>query len=143
MSDSIQHRCPNCGGALTVVDNDSMKCKYCGSSFENRSMERHIKGLQEILDQAKIDYINNQRRNLYDAVHAKYISMSEVRQYATEIKKHLPDDFQANFYLQAISGDVKEINRAIRRIDVDEHYDSLAAIIHFLIASLQIEYLLE
>lgn len=143
MSDSIQHRCPNCGGALTVVDNDSMKCKYCGSSFENRSMERHIKGLQEILDQAKIDYINNQRRNLYDAVHAKYISMSEVRQYATEIKKHLPDDFQANFYLQVISGDVKEINRAIRRIDVDEHYDSLAAIIHFLIASLQIEYLLE
>ena len=143
MSEITQHHCLNCGGTLTDVGGDTLKCKYCGSTFENRSLERKLQSMQELLDQAKLEYVNNQRRNLYDAVHAKYVSMSEVRQYATEIKKHLPDDFQANFYLQTLSGDAKEINRIIRRIDVDANYDSLPAVIHFLIASLQIEYLLE
>ena len=143
MSEITQHHCLNCGGTLTDVGGDTLKCKYCGSTFENRSLERKLQSMQELLDQAKLEYVNNQRRNLYDAVHAKYVSMAEVRQYATEIKKHLPDDFQANFYLQTLSGDAKEINRIIRRIDVDANYDSLPAVIHFLIASLQIEYLLE
>lgn len=143
MSEITQHHCLNCGGTLTDVGGDTLKCKYCGSTFENRSLERKLQSMQELLDQAKWEYVNNQRRNLYDAVHAKYVSMSEVRQYATEIKKYLPNDFQANFYLQAISGDAKEINDAIRAIDEDTNYDSLPAVIHFLIASLQVEYLLE
>ena len=143
MSEAVQHRCPNCGGALAELSEERLKCKYCGSTFENQSFKRHTESLKALLDMAKLEYVNNQRRNLYDAVHAKYISAAEVRQYAIEIKKHLPDDFQANFYLRVLSGDVKEINRAIRKIDTDEHYDSLPAVIHFLIASLQIEYLLE
>ena len=143
MNETVQHHCPNCGGALTGADAEWLKCKYCGSIFENQSFQRRAQSMRELLDQAKLEYINNQRRNLYDAVHAKYISTTEVRQYATEIKKHLPDDFQANFYLQALSGNTKEINRAIRRIDADANYDSLPAVIHFLIASLQVEYLLE
>ncbi|MBR2335545.1 MAG: leucine-rich repeat protein [Clostridia bacterium] len=143
MIDEVQHFCPNCGGALSGVESEWLNCRYCGSKFENLAFQRHVKNMQEVLDQAKLEIIKNQRRNLYDAVHAKYISTAEVRQYATEIKKYLPDDFQANFYLKAISGDAKEINNAIRHIDVDANYDSLPPVIHFLIASLQVEYLLE
>ena len=141
MIDAVQHFCPNCGGPLTGLDSEWLDCKYCGSKFENLAFQRHVKNMQDVLDQAKFEIINNQRRNLYDAVHAKYISTAEIRQYATEIKKYLPDDFQANFYLKAISGDAKEINKAIREIDADENYDSLSPIIHFLTSSLQIEYL--
>ena len=143
MSEAVQRHCPNCGGALTEISEERLQCKYCGSIFENQSFKRRAESLKALLDEAKLEYVNNQRRNLYDAVHAKFISSTEVRQYATEIKKHLPDDFQANFYLQALSGDAKEINRIIRRIDVDADYDSLPAVIRFLIASLQVEYLLE
>ena len=143
MSEAVQHRCPNCGGSIADISEERLKCKYCGSTFENQSFKRHTESLKTLLDMAKLEYVNNQRRNLYDAVHAKYISAAEVRQYAIEIKKLLPDDFQANFYLLALSSDVKEINRAIRRIQVDDNYDSLPAVIHFLIASLQVEYLLE
>ena len=143
MSDMTQQCCLNCGGPLSDIGGNRLKCKYCGSSFEDHSLQKQLQSMRELLDQTKLEYVNNQRRNLYDAVHARYISAAEVRRYATEIKKHLPDDFQANFYLQALSGDTKEISRLIRGIDADANYDSLPAVIRFLIASLQTEYLLE
>jgi len=143
MSNKAQQFCLNCGGVLTGIDSEWLTCEYCDSKFENQSFQRRLQNMQELLNEINLEYVNNQRRNLYDAIHAKYISTTEVRQYATEIKKHLPNDFQANFYLQATSEDVKEINAAIRGINVDANYDSLPPIIHFLISSLQTEYLLE
>ena len=143
MTELTQHRCPNCGGTLNLPDDRSMKCLYCGSTFESRLLEQRTATLEAFLDQTKIEYVNNQRRNLYDAVCAKYVSKTEVRQYATEIKKLLPDDFQANFYLNAISCDIKEMNRIIREIDTEENYELLVPILRFLITSLESEFLLE
>ena len=139
----IRQSCPNCGGELSVVSEELLRCPYCESDFENHSFRRKFDILQEFLDQAKIEAVNNQRRNLYDAIQAKYISKNDVRLYATEIKKYLPDDFQANFYLEALSGDVKKINELIRGIDVEENYEFLQPIVRFLTASLQSEFLLE
>ena len=139
----ISQSCPNCGGDLKAVSDELLHCPYCESDFENHSSRRRSDILQKFLDQTKIEYVNNQRRNLYDAVCAKYISKNEVQQYATEIKKLLPDDFQANFYLEALSGDSKKINALIREIDVEENYELLQPVIYFLVASLQGEFLLE
>ena len=139
----IRQSCPNCGGELSVVSEELLRCPYCESDFENHSFRRKFDILQEFLDQTKIEAVNNQRRNLYDAIQAKYISKNDVRLYATEIKKYLPDDFQANFYLEALSGDVKKINELIRGIDVEENYEFLQPIVRFLTASLQSEFLLE
>ncbi len=138
-----QYRCPNCGGELTRISEDRLQCPWCDSIFEEYAFQKKILTLTEFLDQSKRDYVHNQRRNLYEAVYARYISKNNVSQYATEIKKLLPDDFQANFYLEALSGDVKKINQLIREIDAEENYELLAPIVHFLIASLESEYLLE
>ncbi len=143
MTELIQYDCPNCGGFLEAVDADTLQCPYCESVFETPSVQQKTESLQASFDQERINYVNNQRRNLYDAVCAKHISKTEVQRYATEIKKLLPDDFQANFYLDVISGDAKKINRLIRKINTDENYELLPPIIHFLIASLETEYLLE
>ena len=143
MSDFIERSCPNCGGELKQSDTGSWSCKYCRCEFEDYSIRRKIQTMQEFLDQTKMDFVNNQRRNLYDAVCAKYISENDVRQYATEIKKYLPDDFQANFYLDVLSDDVKAVAKRIRDIDAKEHYDLLLPIVRFLIASVEAEYLLE
>ncbi|MBQ2988280.1 MAG: leucine-rich repeat protein [Clostridia bacterium] len=143
MTESIQYSCPNCGGILESIGRHLLRCPYCGSDFERPSVEKKTESLQALFDREKIKYVNNQRRNLYDAVCAPHISKIEVERYATEIKKLLPDDFQANFYLDAISGNIGRINQIIRGIDVNENYDLLPPIISFLIASLEIEYLLE
>lgn len=143
MTQLSQSRCPNCGGELYAISEEQLQCLYCASKFENNAFQKKIATLQEFLDQTKIETVNNQRRNLYDAVRAKYISKNEVHQYATEIKKLLPDDFQANFYLEALSGDVKRINELIREINVEENYELLQPIVYFLVASLESEFLLE
>jgi hypothetical protein len=138
-----QFICRNCGGELRVVNEETLECLHCGTIISNHAFRQKLKTMQDFLDQTKIDYVNTQRRNLYNAVTAKYISKNDVHQYATEIKKYLSDDFQANFYLNALSGDVKKINALIREIDVDENYELLAPVIQFLIASLEGEFLLE
>ena len=139
----ISQSCPNCGGDLKAVSGELLHCPYCESDFESRSFRRRFDKLHKGLDQTKIEYVNTKRRNLYDAVSAKYISKNEVCQYATEIKKLLPNDFQANFYLEAISGDSQKINSLIRKINVKENYELLQPVIYFLVASLQGEFLLE
>ena len=143
MTQFSQSRCPNCGGDLRVISDETLQCLYCSSHFDNHAFRRKFDTLQEFLDQTKIEAVNNQRRNLYDAIREKYISQNAVYQYATEIKKLLPDDFQANFYLKALSGDAKRINELIREIDVEENYELLSPVIYFLITSLQSEFLLE
>ena len=143
MAEISQNKCPNCGGDLTAVNEYSLKCPYCGDVFDTRTVQKQAESLQAFLDQAKIDCVNNLRRNLYDAIRAKYVSSNEVRQYATDIKKLVPDDFQANFYLEALSDDVKRINELIRGIDAQEHYEFLAPVVYFLIGRLEGEFILE
>lgn len=99
--------------------------------------------MRELFDEAKQELINNLRRNLYDAVNAEYISSTDVKNACTDIKKYLPDDFQANFYEVAVSNNVKRITQYIRKIDVEENYDEIECAVRFLIKSLQVEYLLE
>ena len=140
MTQPSQSRCPNCGGELYAISEEQLQCLYCTSKFENNAFQKRIATLQEFLDQTKIETVNNQRRNLYGAVHAQYINDDDVRLYATEIKKLLPDDFQANFYLDALSGDPKKTARLIREINAAEHYELLPPVIHFLIVSLESEY---
>ena len=63
-----QPHCMNCGGDVRTVDEHTLKCNYCGSVFENHSFQKKSVSLQEFLDRAKLEYVKNQRRNLYDAV---------------------------------------------------------------------------
>ena len=138
-----QYYCQTCGGILKSIGENSLKCTFCGNIYEKDSFQEKARTLRDILDQSKIEHVSNQRRNLYNAICAKYISKAEVQRYATEIKMYLPNDFQANFYLDAISGDAKKINELIRGIDTDECYELLSPIIRFLTASLESEFVLE
>ena len=82
MSENARHFCLNCGGELTGTTDEWLTCKYCGSRFENRSFLRRTQYLKELLNEISVEYVNNQRRNLFDAVNAKHISTTEIRQYA-------------------------------------------------------------
>lgn len=141
--DFTEHRCRNCGGQLAQQEDKRWRCPYCASVFEDASTEKHTEDMGKLFDQAKQETISNLRRNLYDATHAEYISSADVHAACAAIKQYLPDDFQANFYEIAVGNNVKQLARAIRRIDVEANIDDIEGIIQFLIRSLQSDYLLE
>ncbi len=139
----IDHRCPRCGGELSKQSDTQWRCVYCGCSFDDATATKNTQTMHEMFDEAKQETINNLRRNLFDAVNAEYISSFDIKNTCTELKKYLPDDFRANFYDIACGHNVQALTAAIRKIDVDEHYDDIEYIIKFLIKSLQPGFLFE
>ena len=128
---------------LDKVDEISYKCKYCGATYDDTTARENAKQLQALFDEAKLETINNLRRNLYDATTAEYISSTDVKNACVELKKYLPDDFRANFYEIAVGDNEKRLISAIREIDVEANYDEIEHIVKFLIKSLQPGFLLE
>lgn len=138
-----EHRCRNCGGQLIQDDANKWRCPYCNSRFEDSSISKHTENMSKLFDDAKREIVNNLRRNLYDATHAEFISSAEIHSACVAIKQYLPEDFQATFYEIAIGNNLKQLTKAIRKIDVNENRDDIESIIQFLIRSLQTDYLLE
>ncbi len=127
--------CMTCGGSLILQDNQ-YKCLYCGNLYETETAEARDNALRAQFDELKLEHIHNLRRNLYNAVTAKYISREEVRNACTELKNFLPDDFTANFYATAASGNLRALNEAIGALDPDAHAEDMPTLVTFLIRSL-------
>ncbi len=138
-----EHSCTRCGGALYSIGEDRWKCRYCGRIYDEESAAKNTKTMSELFDKKEQEVVNNLRRNLYDAVNAEFISNKDVKAACVELKKHLPDDFAANFYEVACSDNLRAITQKIRKINVEENMDEIESVINFLIKSLQIDFLLE
>ena len=132
--------CETCGGTLEKVDDTHYACESCGNVYSIEKVENYADKLNKILDKTKLEMISNARKNLYAAVSAKYISKDEVSKWCDEIKKYLPDDFQANFYSDFINKPKREVAQMIRKIDVKEQFELLEPIIIFLAKSLEKSY---
>lgn len=139
----IDHRCKMCGGKLTSLGGSRWECPYCLSVYDEESVEKNTKFMQKAFDVAKTEIVCNLRRNLYDAVNDEYISSVKVKDCCAELKKYIHDDFAANFYEVAVSDNVKQLTKHIRKINVEKNYDEIESVIRFLIKSIQPEYLLE
>ena len=139
----IEHRCKRCGGELKKIGEGRWSCPYCACVYDEAVVQKNTRSLHEEFDEVKRETVCNLRRNLYDAVNEEYISSKKVRECAAELKKYLPDDFAACFYEVAVSNNVKQLTKHIRRINVEENYSEIECVIRFLIKSLQTEYLLE
>ncbi len=138
-----EHSCKRCGGALNSIGENRWKCQYCGRIYDDESAAKNTKTMSELFDQKEREVVNNLRRNLYDAVNAEFISNKDVKAACVELKKHLPDDFAANFYEVACSDNLRAITKKLRGINVEENMDEIESMINFLIKSLQIDFLLE
>ncbi len=138
-----EYNCRRCGGALLQKGEAQLKCKYCGSTYDMDSVLEDTKKMHDMFDTPQRETVNNLIKNLYDAVNAEYVSSEDVKNACLELKKHIPDDFRANFYLTVIGNNIKDINAAIRAVDVNRYYDDIEAMVKFLIKSLETEFLLE
>ena len=126
-----QNLCKNCGGYLHETADGKFKCGYCGSIFEKKAVVDYADEMRKLFDEFKLEAISNARRNLYETVNAEYISTSRVHECCTILKQLLPDDFQANFYEVASGNNLRQITKAIRKINVDENFSCFRA--HFII----------
>lgn len=134
--------CPCCGAnSLEKESGDTYVCAYCGHTFEDEGLQKDLKKLEEVFGQAltaqKEEQIAAARSELYAATHEEYLSTKKVQQYAHELKKLLPDDFQANFYESAITLPSIQLTNYLDDIDVEENHIYLSDAVEFMIRCLE------
>ena len=135
-----RYLCETCGGNLTKVDESHYRCESCGNEYSTEKVENYVEKMKEVLDDAKLEMISKARKNLYSAISNQYISKHDVIKWCDEVKKYLPDDFQANFYYDFINAPKKEVAKNIRKIDVKAHFELLEPLIVFVAKSLEKSY---
>lgn len=135
--------CKSCGAPLTRVDAYTWECGYCHNTYTDKSVKEETERLLRLLlSEEKIERVSNLRRNLYDAVNAKYTDSEEIIRICGEIKALLPDDFTANFYYTANHGTPAEIKKALRDINAQENIGCIEEIVHHILRSMRADYAL-
>jgi len=132
--------CKTCGGRLISKDDATWECEYCKNVYADENVKRDTDTIRKLLDAQKIEQVNNLRRNLYDAVNAKYIDSEEIVRICSAIKALLPDDLMADFYHTANAKSEKETAEYINSLDVTECGEYAEEIIKFLLRSFSSEY---
>ena len=135
-----QNLCPTCGAKLQKVNDTQYACEYCGNTYATEKIEDYADKLSKLFDSAKLEMIASAKQNLYAAITAEYISENEVIKWCDEVKKYIPDDFQANFYGDFINKPKREVAQSIRKIDVKAHFELLESLIVFVAKSLEKSY---
>ena len=133
--------CRCCGSDEIIIENMYCKCAHCNSTYLVDKAKEYAEELRSVLgdafDEQKLECIANARKNLWVATHADHISSEAVITYAQELKKLIPDDFQANFYELAVSGTNKQINAFLNDIDTETHGFYISSIVDFLLMQLE------
>ena len=117
----IELKCKKCGGEL-VENSGKYECTYCHSVFYEDNLKRELEVLNSLLDKDKQEKVANLRQLLWKELQEKYTNSREIVRLCKEIKSYLPDDFYANFYEVANSGNAEKVNSFLDNIDVEEHY---------------------
>ena len=128
--------CTVCGNILRKVSEKNYACECCNTTYPIEKIENYTDKMTKLFDDMKLESIKNARKNLYNAISAEFISSDSVHECCAEVKKYLPDDFQANFYDAAVNTTPRNLARLIRKIDVEEQFECLETVINFLISSL-------
>lgn len=136
----IKLSCPCCGADSVKIEGDICKCKYCGASYLIEKSKEYVEEIKNIFGdlqvEQKMESVANARQNLWNAVHAENVSDKQVVLCVNELKRLLPDDFQARFYEIAVSGTPKQINAFLDNVDVEKNGMYVELIADFMLRSL-------
>ena len=124
--------CIHCGAPkVEPLGGGAYRCTYCGDVFSadditgygmrvQKELAQQLSGAvsEQIIKQRERD-IGNARQNLYSALKEEYTDSYKIIGCCRELKKYLPDDFQANAF-EVLNGDNKKrINKCLDGIDVN------------------------
>ena len=144
--------CVHCGAPEVVaLGNGMYRCAYCGDTFSaddlnNYGMRVHKELMQQLssvvndqlLKQREHD-IGSARQNLFRALKEEYTDSYKVIGYCRELKKYLPDDFQANAFelLNDKNTSKKRVNKFLDGIEANgEARYYIKDILDFMVKSL-------
>ena len=120
-------RCQVCGAEQLVKQSDgTYVCEYCRARYRENDLERYkeaIKGeLRGVVTEAllfqRAQDIANIRRNLFEALKEEYTDSYKIVGYCRELKKLLPNDFQARCFEVLNNGNKWQINAMLESVDV-------------------------
>ena len=120
-------RCQVCGAEGLVKQSDgTYVCEYCRARYIENDLERYkdaIKGeLRGVVTEAllfqRAQDIANIRRNLFEALKEEYTDSYKIVGYCRELKKLLPNDFQARCFEVLNNGNKWQINAMLESVDV-------------------------
>ena len=119
-------RCMVCGGDMLERQSDgTYVCKHCRAHFRENDLEEYketikgeLKGLvtEALLCQRAQD-IANIRKNLLEALQEENIDSYKIVGYCRDLKKLLPNDFQAKCFEVLNNGGKKQINAMLESVD--------------------------
>ena len=136
-----QIKCSRCGGDL-IKKGDTYKCNSCNATFVENIVEANEKIISQFLDELKQEKVAALRQRLWQATHAKYLSLNDIQSIAKDIRNYLPEDFLANFFETACSKNKNDITDFISQIDYDKEQYNLDLVVEFMIRNLAPENLL-
>ena len=119
-------RCMVCGGDMLERQSDGLYvCKHCRAHFRENDLEEYketikgeLKGLvtEALLCQRAQD-IANIRKNLFEALQEENIDSYKIVGYCRDLKKLLPNDFQAKCFEVLNNGGKKQINAMLESVE--------------------------
>ena len=136
-----EFRCTKCGYVpMQLLEDGIYKCPACRAQFKEDSLEKVRDELKdmfgELSAEQKEEQVANIRANLWAAVNEEYTDSEKIKGYCQDLKKLLPDDFQANFYEAANSGNARHVNHFLSKIDLDKFGAYVDDVVEFMIKSL-------
>ena len=119
-------RCRVCGSERLEKQNDgTYVCGHCRSRFCENDLEEYKKTIRSELRGAvtealvcqRAQDIANIRQNLFKALQEEYTDSYKIVGYCRDLKKLLPNDFQANCFETLNNGGKKEVNAMLKSVD--------------------------
>ena len=119
-------RCRVCGSERLEKQNDgTYVCKHCRSRFCENDLEEYKKTIRselrgvvtEALVCQRAQDVANIRRNLFEALQEEYTDSYKIIGYCRDLKRLLPNDFQANCFEALNNGGKKEVNAMLESVD--------------------------
>ena len=119
-------RCSVCGSERLEKQNDgTYVCGHCRSRFCENDLEEYKKTIRSELRGAvtealvcqRAQDVANIRRNLFEALQEEYTDSYKIIGYCWDLKRLLPNDFQANCFETLNNGRKKEVNAMLKSVD--------------------------
>ena len=119
-------RCRVCGSERLEEQNDgTYVCGHCRSRFRENDLEEYKKTIRselrgvvtEALVCQRAQDVANIRRNLFEALQEEYTDSYKIIGYCRDLKRLLPNDFQANCFEALNNGGKKEVNAMLESVD--------------------------
>ena len=119
-------RCRVCGSERLEKQNDgTYVCGHCRSRFRENDLEEYKKTIRselrgvvtEALVCQRAQDVANIRRNLFEALQEEYTDSYKIIGYCRDLKRLLPNDFQANCFEALNSERKKEVNAMLESVD--------------------------